>query len=191
VAASLMRGLVVVAAAIVASASPVARSATVPRPSPELSIKQPQGQTSYLSSLKGKVVVLEFLFVKSEHCLRVARTLNSLYGELGARGFQPVAIAFDPPNSPPTGETLITAMKAYLKLAFPVGYASKGEVDAYLSRGRDETLNIPQIVVIDRSGTIRATSGGRGGAPALEDSGTLRSLVEALLSESASGSARK
>jgi hypothetical protein len=82
-------------------------------------------------------------------------------------------------------------MKAYLKLAFPVGYASKGEVDAYLSRGRDETLNIPQIVVIDRSGTIRATSGGRGGAPALEDSGTLRSLVEALLSESASGSARK
>jgi len=187
-----MRGLLVIAAAMLTSAGPPVWPATVPRPSPELAIKQPQGNTSYLSSLKGKVVVVEFLFVKSEHCLRVARMLKSLYGELGARGFQPVAIVFDPPNSAPTGEALITAIKASLHLDFPVGYAFKSEVDAYLSRGRDEILNIPQLVVIDRSGTIRATSGGRGGATVLEDVGALRTLIEALLNEStASGSARK
>src|SRR5215471_10474368 len=116
-----MRSLVATAVAVIfASAGSFAWPATVPRPSPELSIKQPEGNTTYLSSLKGKVVVLEFLFVKSEHCLRVAQTLNSLYGELGSRGFQPVAIVFDPPNSPPAGAPLITAMKSYLGLAFPV-----------------------------------------------------------------------
>ena len=44
-----------------------------------------------------------------------------------------------------------------------------------------EILNIPQIVVIDRDGMIRALSGGSGGDPRLEDETSLRALVEELL----------
>jgi hypothetical protein len=44
--------------------------------------------------------------------------------------------------------------------------------------------NFPQIVVIDRTGTIRATSGGVGGDPKLEDADSLRTLIDTLLKES-------
>jgi thiol-disulfide isomerase/thioredoxin len=173
---------------ILAVSALASAAGTVPRKSPEFTISQPSGKSTLLSSFKGKVVVVEFLFIKSEHCLRVARTLNKLHRELGARGFQPVGIVFDPPNSrafdPNVGGQLVNAMVDYLKLTYPVGYTTKTNVDTYLARSRNEILNIPQVVVIDRAGTIRAVSGGRGGDPKLEDENSLRDLVEGLLKES-------
>ena len=72
---------------------------TVLRKSPEFAIADSSGRTMQLSSFKGKVVVMEFLFVKSQHCMRVAATLNKLNRELGPSGFQAVGIVFDPPNT--------------------------------------------------------------------------------------------
>lgn len=160
---------------------------TVLRKSPEFTINDGSGKTTQLSSLKGKVVVMEFLFIKSQHCMRVAMTLNKLNNELGARGFQAVGIVFDPPNTIETGEQLLPVVVNSLKLTYPLGYASKDAVDSYLGRNGNEILNIPQMVVIDRAGMIRATSGGRGGDPALEDENSLRNLIEGLLNEGAGG----
>jgi len=162
---------------------------SLPRKSPEFTIYESPGKSELLSSFKGKVVVLEFLFIKSEHCLRVAKTLNKLHSELGARGFQPIGVTFDPPNGPGTGGQFVSLMIDYFKLTYPVGYSEKADVDNYLGRSGKEVLNIPQIVVIDREGKIRATSGGAGGDPKLEDESSLRSLIESLLKESASGGA--
>jgi hypothetical protein len=78
-----------------------------------------------------------------------------------------------------------TGIAAALQLSYPVGYTSKGNVDRYLGRSEGEILNIPQVVVIDRTGTIRALSGGKGGDPTLEDESSLRTLIDALLKESA------
>jgi hypothetical protein len=64
-----------------------------------------------------------------------------------------------------------------------VGYASKDAVDDYLGRAPGQMLEIPQVVVIDRSGKIRATTGGKGGNIALEDESLLRGLLEQLLKE--------
>jgi peroxiredoxin len=69
------------------------------RKSPEYTISEPSGKTRLLSNFQGKVVVLEFFFVASQHCLRVAETLNKLQTDLGPRGFQPIGIAFDPPET--------------------------------------------------------------------------------------------
>jgi peroxiredoxin len=160
---------------------------TAPRKSPEFTIADSSGKTMLLSSFKGKVVVMEFLFIKSQHCMRVAMTLNKLNHELGASGFQAVGIVFDPPNTGENGEQLLPVVVDSLKLTYPLGYASKGAVDSYLGRSGNETLNIPQVVVIDRAGMIRATSGGRGGDPALEDESSLRNLIEGLLNEGAAG----
>ena len=162
------------------SASP---SQAAPRKSPEFAIHEPSGKTTMLSSLSGKVVVMEFLFIRSEHCLRVAKMLNKLQRELGSRGFQPVGITFDPPNGN-TGAQLVSYMVDYFKLTYPIGYSDKTDVDTYLSRSGNQTLNIPQIVVIDRTGMIRATSGGPGGDPKLEDESSLRTLINDLLEES-------
>jgi peroxiredoxin len=160
-------------------------AATMPRQSPEFTLSPPGGDTLLLSSFKGKVVVIEFLFIRSEHCLRVAQMLNSLQRELSPRGFQPVGVVFDPPNGAGDGGRSITAMVSYLKLSYPVAYASKDDVDSYLDRARNEILNIPQVVVIDRKGMIRAVSGGRGADPRLEDEGALRTLLDGLLKENA------
>jgi peroxiredoxin len=165
-------------------------SVTVSRKSPEFAIAEPSGRTTMLSGLKGKVVVMEFLFVKSQHCLRVATTLNKLNSELGPRGFQAVGIVFDPPNSPDGTAQLLPSLVDYLKLTYPLGYATKDQVDSYLGRNGNEVLNIPQVVVIDRAGMIRATSGVRGGDPALEDENALRNLIEGLLKEGAPASSK-
>ncbi|MGB9122894.1 MAG: TlpA disulfide reductase family protein [Candidatus Angelobacter sp.] len=164
---------------------------TVLRKSPELTIVDSSGKTMQLSSFKGKVVIMEFLFVKSQHCMRVAATLNKLNAELGPRGFQAVGIVFDPPNTAETGEQLLPVVVNSLKLTYPLGYASKNDVDRYLGRNGNEVLNIPQVVVIDRAGMIRATSGGRGGDPALEDESSLRTLINGLLNEGVSTGAKK
>ncbi len=157
-------------------------SALVPRKSPELAINEPSGKTTLLSSFKGKVVAIEFLFIKSAHCLRVAQTMNKLQKELGPRGFQAVAIAFPAPGSDADGP-LVASMADYLKLTYPVGYTNHENVDKYLAREKDDVLNIPQVVVIDRAGMIRAQSGGRPGNPQLETEGSLRTLLDSLLSE--------
>ena len=162
------------------------------RKSPEYTISEPSGKTMLLSNFKGKVVVLEFFFVASQHCLRVAETLNRLQTELGPRGFQPIGIAFDPPNNPNTGPQLVTYVVNHLKLTYPVGYSAKEDVDTYLGRTGNEVLNIPQVVVIDRAGMIRAQSGAKPGDPKLEDEASLRALLEPLLKEnpSSGGTAR-
>jgi peroxiredoxin len=170
--------------AMVLSGTSALSSPALPRNSPEFRIDQPSGKTILLSSLKGKVVVLEFLFVKSQHCMRVARTLNQLQQELGPSGMQAVGIAFDAPNAAATGGEFLEAMASALNLNYPVGLAQKASVDAYLGRTGNELLSIPQVIVIDRAGVIRAATGGQGN-PSLEDTGALRALLNGLLKESA------
>ena len=154
--------------------------AVVPRKSPDFTIYEPSGKVTKLSSLRGKVVVIEFLFLRSQHCMDVVQTLNKLNQELGPRGFQPVAIAF---NKGDTG-TLIIRMENYFKLTFPVGYSSAENVDAFFGRTGNERLNIPQVVVIDRSGMIRAQNGAKYDQ-SLENPDSLRTLLETLLKEDA------
>lgn len=174
-----MRKLFHFAALLALAVSPLLATAPLPRKSPEFAIYEPGGKTTLLSSFKGKVVVIEFLFVGSQHCLRVAATINKLNSELGARGFQPVGIAF---GRDANGANVYLIAQT-LKLSYPLGYASKDDVDSFLGRTGNEVLSIPQVVVIDRSGVIRATSGSRRGDAKLEDEGYLRDLIDALLKD--------
>ena len=153
------------------------------RQSPEFDIAEPGQPELMLSSLKGKVVAVEFLFVRSQHCQRVAQMLNKLNGELGSRGFQAVGVVFDPPTGSTAGIQVVEFLKNYLHLTYPVGYASKEAVDAYLGRAPGQVLQIPQLVIIDRGGMIRATTGGRDANITLEDEGLLRGQLQQLLQE--------
>jgi len=118
------------------------------------------------------------------HCVRVAQTLNKLNDELGPRGFQAVAVAFSAPHSEADAATVDIFVQSS-RLAFPVGYADKEDVDRFLSRGQGDILNIPQVIIIDRAGMIRAQSGNRPGDPALEDIDALRARLDALLKQKA------
>ncbi|HKV93388.1 MAG TPA: TlpA disulfide reductase family protein [Candidatus Angelobacter sp.] len=158
------------------SIMPLKAIAPVPRHSPELRFLDAGGREVQLSSFKGKVVVVEFLFLRSEHCMRIAQTLNKLNSELGPRGLQTVGILF---GANANGVMAGQVMQA-LKLTYPMGYTSPVQVDTFLGRQGKETLNIPQIVVIDKAGMIRAQNGGQYD-PNLENEGSLRSLLLGLL----------
>ena len=159
-----------------------APSAPLPRKSPEFTINEASGKQILLSGFKGKVVVLEFLFLRSRQCLDLLRTLNKLNAELGPQGLQPVAIAFPAPGSDANGP-LVGYTVDFFKITFPVGYANKENVDQYLGRGPTDTLRIPQVIVIDRTGMIRAQTGGRNGNLMLENEAYLRTYLNTLLKE--------
>ena len=154
-------------------------SSSIPRKSSELTINETSGKQMRLSSFHGKVVAIEFLFLGSLHCQRVAQTLNRLYGDLGPKGFQPVGIVFGPGADVQKAIYFVQDSK----LTYPVGYATPDVVDTFLARQPNETLNIPQVVVIDRAGMIRAQSGAKGGNPALEDENSLHAFIDSLLKE--------
>jgi peroxiredoxin len=151
-----------------------------PRKSPEFNISEPSGQQTALSSFKGKVVVVEFLLTNCPHCMRVAKMLGKLQGELGPQGLQTIGVAFD---SNINGEA-VTKFSRDLGVTYLVGTSSSAEVDSYLGRAATERLMVPQIVVIDRTGVIRAQSHPVGEAN-LEDETYLRNFLTNLLKVSA------
>ena len=148
------------------------------RDSPEFTIVDPSGNTTPLSSFKGQVVVIEFLLIQCPSCLRVAQTINKLYGEMGGRGFRSIGIAFDDGISEPAMRSFVQL----LKINYPVGYTTSDQVDRYLGRAPMVRFQVPQVVVIDRAGVIRAQSRPSGEAN-LTDESYLRNLVHELLDE--------
>src|SRR5713101_2447819 len=133
---------------------PAVAAPPILRDSPEFTIVDPSGTTTPLSSFKGQVVVIEFLLYRCPSCLRVAQTMNKLYGEMGRRGFRPIGIAFDDGISEPAVRSFVQL----LKINYPVGYTTSDQVDRYLSRAATIRFQVPQVVVIDRAGAIRAQS---------------------------------
>lgn len=169
---------------ILAVCSLPAAAGPEPRKAPELSFYDRSGKAISLSKFKGKVVVLEFLFVRSMHCARVAQTLNKLNNDLSSRGVQSLGVAFSAPQSEADAVTVDNFIQS-LGLAYPVGYTNKEDIDKFLERGKYDVLSIPQVIIIDRAGVIRAQSGARPGDPKLEDENALRTLLETLLKENA------
>jgi peroxiredoxin len=132
-----------------------------------------------LSNFKGKVVLIEFLLTNCPHCWRVAQMIENLGKDLGSHGFQPIGVAFDSQ----IGEPAVTNFVRGFQLSYPVGYTSSAMVDEYLGRTGAERFQVPQIVVIDREGVVRAQSRPIG-ETTLEDETYLRNLVKTLLGKS-------
>jgi peroxiredoxin len=159
----------------------------LPRKAPELTITNASGEQMLLSSFKGKVVVMEFMFIGSPKCIRLAQMLDALERDLGSRGYQSVAIAF----GPHVDQALVGHVADHLALAYPLGFTTtSSDVDAFLGRQGSEKLKIPQMVVIDRKGVIRAATGD-GADTRMEDEAALRALVSFFLDETTSSSATK
>jgi peroxiredoxin len=161
-------------AALLALAGSVPARSPVPRKSPEFTIQMPAGREISLSSLKGNVVLVEFLWTNCPHCQRASRTIGKLHQELGARGFHPIGVAIDKSVT----DRMLSDFVSHAGVTFPVGRSTSDAADRYLGRSPVERLMLPQIVVIDREGVVRAQSGGD---LKLEDEGYLRGLVKGLL----------
>jgi peroxiredoxin len=150
-----------------------------PRPSPEFVLNMQGGKQELLSKQRGKVVLVEFLFTTCPHCQHTAQVLSKLQGELGPKGFQAIGVAFNEMSS-----MLVPDFVKNYGATFPVAWANRDNVLTYLSVSPMERFVVPQIVVIDRKGMIRAQSAPLGD-PNLQDEAYLRKLIEGLLKEGA------
>ena len=154
-------------------------AAPVPRPSKEFTVATPQGQQILLSSLKGKVVVVQFLFTWCPHCQAFSKVLTQLNSEYGPRGFQALGVAFE---DDVTKDKTLSYAQQYA--GFPVGVSNRSTVFSYLGLSELERVGVPQIVVIDRKGVIREQTTSEGGGP-LGSPAHLKPLIESLLAEGA------
>lgn len=167
-------------AAALLAALPALAMPPLPRKSPEFTITQGPGKESLLSSYRGKVVVLAFVYTTCPHCQVYSTMIEKLYHELGPHGFQPIDIAWND-NAP----MLAPPFVQQLGLTFPVGYSTYDPVMSFMGFSVMDRPVVPLIVVIDRKGMIRAQSPPEGD-PNLQDESKLRDLVDGLLKEGAS-----
>ncbi|MGH9593020.1 MAG: peroxiredoxin family protein, partial [Bryobacteraceae bacterium] len=122
----------------------------IPRKAREFRLVEPSGKTALLSSLRGKVVVIQFLDTTCPHCQAYSMFLSKLVTELGPRGFRAWGVAFNEADA-----KMAAAYKQIYAPNFPVGYTTHPVVISFLAIP-DQRLAVPQIVVIDRKGQVRA-----------------------------------
>jgi len=156
------------------------RAADVPRKAPELAVELVNGGQVLLSQFRGKVVLIEFVHTTCPHCQHDSLIVEKLYKELGPRGFQPIAAAFND-----NAIMLVPDFVKLLGLTYPVGVAPRDTVIEYLQHPSAEPFYVPQMVFVDRKGFIRAQHGGIDDFLKDDIEQHLRDLIEPLLKESA------
>lgn len=152
----------------------------VPRKAPELTITDPSGKRISLASYAGKVVLVQFLFTTCPHCQETSRRYERLQNELGSRGLQVVGVAFNE-----EAEKNTALIRPYVEsngVTFPIGMAARESVLGYLGISVISRFVVPQVVVIDRGGTIRAQSDPLG-SDELMDESRLGPFLQSLLDE--------
>jgi peroxiredoxin len=130
-------------------------AADVPRPSPDFAINLNDGTQIHMSQYQGKVVVLAFILTYCSHCQVTVQTLSRLQKEYGPQGLQVVASAIDPMSSMKVPDFI-----KQFQPGFPVGFNEHSAAIEYLQHPIMYRLMMPQLVFIDRKGTIRAQHSG-------------------------------
>jgi peroxiredoxin len=170
---------------LLASALALQAAAPVPRPTKEFTITLPSGKQDLLSSHRGKVVMLAYMFTTCPHCQALSKVMTKLQGELGPRGFQALGVAFNDevntPNSASNSQVTASFVSQF-QVGFPMGFARRDSVLSYLGVSDLERWVVPQIAIIDRKGVIRAQSASQGTAD-LQTESYLRKYLGELLDE--------
>jgi peroxiredoxin len=133
-------------------------TAAVPRKAAEVTITMDFGAQLLLSSLRGKVVALEFLLTTCPHCQQCSRILQQMYQEFGTKGFQPVGAAVNE-----NARTLVPEFIYKLGLKYPIGVTPHEMAYEFLGFNLNDLtagpIQFPQLVFIDRRGIIRGQYG--------------------------------
>ena len=152
----------------------------LPRKSPEFTIVEPSGKQILLSSFRGKVVLLAWVHTNCVYCQALMLKLNKFQKELGPRGFQPLAVAWNE-----GAKQLVPEFIQKFDIKFPVGYSDWNPIMSYMGFSVLDRPVTPLVVVIDRKGVIRAQTPANGDSN-LQNEAKLRILLDGLLKESAS-----
>lgn len=159
------------AVALAGSAPPVIR------PTPDFTVTEPSGKQIALSSLRGKVVVLTWMFTTCPHCQHESEMLTKILKDLGPRGLVVLGVAIND-----NAAILVPGFVEQYGVGFPVGVSNAAAMTSYMGFSQMMRWSVPQVVVIDKKGNIRAQSPFSGG-PNLQTESYMRDLLDTLLKE--------
>jgi thiol-disulfide isomerase/thioredoxin len=166
--------------AVLALAVASATAQQVPRPAGEFAIATTNGGQILLSQYSGKVVLLAFMFTTCPHCQHTSQILSALQKEYGDRGLQIVGAFFND-NAP----QLIPDFVTQFQPTFPVGYASRAQVNEYLQHPPGKPTYVPELIFIDRNRQIRGQFTGNDDFFKDQEK-SIRAMIDSLLKEPAS-----
>jgi len=152
----------------------------VPRPAPDFDIRFTDGTQLPLRSYRGKVVALTFIATTCPHCQHDSQVLTNLYAEYGARGFQPLGVAFNP-----MANLYVQDFVKDFGIKHPVGFSPLEPVIKFLGISTMERYVYPQIVWIDRKGIIRSQTPPLGDDTKMMLEPYWREMIEKLIKEPA------
>ncbi|RJQ62889.1 MAG: TlpA family protein disulfide reductase [Stygiobacter sp.] len=127
---------------------------------PDFELPTTDGKKLKLSSLKGKVVILDFWATWCPPCRKGIPDLVELKKKYGKKGFEVIGISVD---SPQTKEEVVPFMKDY-GINYPVVYGNEAITISY-----GGIQSIPTAFVIDKQGKIVASYVGLRGKEVYED----------------------
>lgn len=173
-----MKSMRFLAVGLLTAAFALQAAAPVPRPAGQLTITEPSGKKIAVASMKGKVVVVQFLLTTCPHCQAFSRALTKMTGELGPK-FQALGVAFDREDAKNVPYYIRT-----IGTNFPVGSVEQMSALGFLAISVTDynRLRVPQVVVIDKKGVIRSQTELSGAGPAANET-TLRALVANLMKD--------
>ena len=153
----------------------------VPRPAKEFTFVEPSGKQTLLSSYKGKVVVIQFLYTTCPHCQNTSKELTTMMSQVP--GVQILGCAFEDEDNAAT----VSAYVRQYHVGFPVAFAKRDTVTSFLGLSVMERLAVPQMVIVDKKGVIRRQSDPLGTAE-LQMPSTLLPMLRGYMGEGAAGS---
>ncbi|MGB4599294.1 MAG: TlpA disulfide reductase family protein [Trichlorobacter sp.] len=114
-------------------------------PAPDFTLTDLHGTKVSLSSLRGKVVLLNFWSTTCAPCVVEIPSLNDLYHEFRGQGLVVLGIALDPSEKP------VRELTGKLKVEYPNLMDSEKDVyfDSYGLFGQ------PVSLIVDRNGVVR------------------------------------
>jgi cytochrome oxidase Cu insertion factor (SCO1/SenC/PrrC family) len=130
-----------------APATPKAASST-PRKADEFVIHMPDHTDKLLSSYRGKVVVIAFMYTTCPHCQHTAGLLSHIQTDYAAKGVQVLGVTFDQ-----TAQRDVAQFDKLYATGFPCGYSTVPQVQKFLHVADD--FYVPMMAFIDRAGTVR------------------------------------
>ena len=136
------------------SQAPPATSTANPQRSyqaaPDFELEDVAGGTLALSSMKGKVILLDFWATWCGPCKRGIPHLNDLYAEYKGDGFEIVGISVDQGGRGVSGVDRVRSFTRQTRIDYPLAMATAKTVSDY-----GGIRSIPTAFLVDRDGKIR------------------------------------
>ncbi len=148
----------------------------VPRPAPELAVKLTTGAEFKLSSLRGSVVAVEFVYTTCPHCQHTVQTTGKLLNEYGPKGFRAVAVAFND-----GADLLAPEFVTQFGVNFPVGTGTSQTLFDFTGPPT-RRFTLPVLLFVDRKGMLRGQFTGDESFFKDEEA-NMRQWIETLLKE--------